>query len=161
LMPVTNTTIRVQPQSKTIVSGTDAVLGVYAVGTLPHSFQWYRGASGDTNSPIAGATTAMYTTPALIASNAYWVRVTGAGTSGARNSSTAVITVTGNPNANFSGTLSSSSCTLQDGEWYATQGFQIQQSGNYVFSLGGASHLAIYEGSFDPLQPLVNYWGSG
>src|SRR6185436_20166085 len=41
LMPVTNTTIRVQPQSQTIESGTNALLQVYAVGTLPHTFQWY------------------------------------------------------------------------------------------------------------------------
>jgi hypothetical protein len=159
LSPVANTTIRVQPQSQTILSGTSANLLVYADGPLPHTWQWYNGTSPSTANPIAGATNHTYATPVLITTNSYWVRVVGP--SGTVNSSTAVITTTGNPNANYSGTLAAGGCTLQNGDLYATQNFQIQQSGTYTFTITPGFSLAVYQGSFDPLQPLANYFGTG
>lgn len=58
--------------------GGTAQLSVLALGNGPLTFQWYRGESGDSSTPIAGATSYAYTTPALSAWTRYWVRVTNA-----------------------------------------------------------------------------------
>ena len=42
-------------------------------GTL--TYQWFQGTSGDTSTPVVGATTATFTTAALAAPTSYWVRV--------------------------------------------------------------------------------------
>jgi hypothetical protein len=55
-------------------AGQSAVLAVNAGGS-GLSYQWYRGASGDTSQPIAGATAATYSSPAMAATAHYWVRV--------------------------------------------------------------------------------------
>jgi uncharacterized delta-60 repeat protein len=81
------------PAGATIASGASATLSVGAGGTAPLSYQWYRGDSGDTASPIAGATTASFTTPALTAWARYWVRVTNP--YGTADSATALVKVTG------------------------------------------------------------------
>ena len=83
--------ITTQPAAATTVNaGSKAVLSVGASGTSP-SYQWYTGAAGNTANPIAGAVAATYTTPALLTTSSYWVRVTNAG--GGVNSGTAVVTV--------------------------------------------------------------------
>ncbi|MBK9139928.1 MAG: immunoglobulin domain-containing protein [Verrucomicrobia bacterium] len=82
--------ITLQPGSQTIFIGESATLEVQATGTPPLSYQWYVGPSGDTNQPIAGATSPSYTTPELLATTEYWVRVSNAG--GIANSETATIT---------------------------------------------------------------------
>ncbi|HKH48994.1 MAG TPA: hypothetical protein VKM72_30385 [Thermoanaerobaculia bacterium] len=69
-------TITVQPPGKTVNSGQTATLSVTATGA-PLSYQWYIGAAGNTAQPIAGATSASYTTPPMSATTSYWVRVTG------------------------------------------------------------------------------------
>ena len=84
--------ISTQPQGQTIIAGETAALSVVATGTAPLSYQWYAGASGNTASPVAGATSSAYTTPALTSAASYWVRVSnpyGAPV----NSATAAITV--------------------------------------------------------------------
>jgi len=68
-------TITSQPGSVTMNSGGTATLTVAASGSPAPSFQWYQGASGVTTSPISGATSATYTTPALTANSSYWVRI--------------------------------------------------------------------------------------
>lgn len=87
-------TIATHPLSQSVTSGFAATLSVTPGGSGPFSYQWYEGASGTTTTPIGGATNATYTTPALTASKAYWVRVTSTcnGTSSV-NSNTASITV--------------------------------------------------------------------
>jgi hypothetical protein len=40
------------------------------------TYQWYQGSSGNTSNPIAGATSATYTTPPLSSTTSYWVEVT-------------------------------------------------------------------------------------
>lgn len=81
------------PQSATI-SGGSRTLTVTATGTAPLSYQWYTGTSGNTSSPIAGATSSSVTvTPTSTTS--YWVRVTNS--CGSVNSATATITVTAPP----------------------------------------------------------------
>ncbi len=86
---VTPPVISVQPLPVSISAGASAVLSVGSTGAA--SFQWYKGASGDIASPVAGATAATYTTPPLTASASYWVRVANSG--GSVNSSSAVVTV--------------------------------------------------------------------
>jgi hypothetical protein len=66
-------------------------LSVTATGTAPFTYQWYLGASGDASQPVAGATSATFTTPALTITTSYWVKVTNVVTS--TNSNTATVTV--------------------------------------------------------------------
>jgi YD repeat-containing protein len=66
--------------SQTITSGQSLALSVTASGDPTLHYQWYRGASGDTSTPV-GMDATIYTTPALTATTQYWVRVTnGCGT---------------------------------------------------------------------------------
>jgi hypothetical protein len=69
--------INAQPTNRSIPSGSTTTLSVTATaGTaLPLSYQWYSGTSGS-GTPISGATSATYTTPALTAAANYWVKVT-------------------------------------------------------------------------------------
>jgi YD repeat-containing protein len=79
-----------QPASTTIVSGSTAQLQVTAVGGT-FTYQWFRGVTGNSADPIAGATAATYTaSPSTTTS--YWVRVSGTGCT--TNSTTATVTVT-------------------------------------------------------------------
>ncbi len=87
----TSPTITAEPQDTTITTGGTATLSVTASGTGPLTYQWYAGASGDTGNPIAGATGASYTTPALTTTMSFWVRVSGPG--GHADSRTATVTV--------------------------------------------------------------------
>ncbi len=71
--------INTQPQSQSIAPAQTATISVAATGIAATlSYQWYQGSAGDTTNPIAGATSATYTTPALSATTSYWVLV-GAG----------------------------------------------------------------------------------
>jgi hypothetical protein len=81
-----------QPQNATISSGASVTLEIAFRGSEPLSIQWYRGITGDLNDPIAGATTATYTTPSLSESTSFWVRVSNG--CGISDSDTASITVT-------------------------------------------------------------------
>ncbi|MEZ5316895.1 MAG: CAP domain-containing protein [Vicinamibacterales bacterium] len=85
-------TIAAQPSGVSIASGGTATLSVSASGTGPLTYQWYRGASGATSSPVSGATSPGFTTPALTATTSYWARVTNA--YGHADSSAATVTVT-------------------------------------------------------------------
>ncbi len=73
-------------------SGTSTVLHVVATGTAPLTYQWYQGLSGDTSTPIVGATDENFTTPVLTETVSYWVSVANA--CGSADSDTAVLTVT-------------------------------------------------------------------
>ncbi len=86
-------TITAQPADVTILTGHTATLAVTAANAT--GTQWYRGSSGDTAHPIAGATSASYTTPALTATTSYWVRVSNG--CGSVDSTTATVTVTSAP----------------------------------------------------------------
>ncbi len=82
--------ITTQPASQEVQSGTAIALSVAASGD-DLTYQWYSGNSGDTASPVAGATSGTLTTGALTVSTNFWVQITNAG--GSANSETAVITV--------------------------------------------------------------------
>lgn len=78
-----------QPQSVTILEGQSASLVVSASGTSP-TFQWFRGSSGDTSSPVqGGVATSLVVAPTTTTS--YWARASNA--CGQANSQTATVTV--------------------------------------------------------------------
>jgi hypothetical protein len=83
-----------QPTSRTIASGSSTTLSVAASGTAPLSYQWYIGTSGNTASPINGATSSSLTVSPT-STTSYWVRVSNS--CGSANSSTATVTVTTTP----------------------------------------------------------------
>lgn len=61
------------PAQRAVTGGTE--LSVVTTGTTPQTFQWYLGASGNTATPIGGATASwIVVNPASTTS--YWVRVT-------------------------------------------------------------------------------------
>ena len=82
--------IKSQPSSLTIAAGKKAVLRVKASGTT--TYQWYKGISGTTRSPVPRATSAALTTPTLTVTTKYWVRLTNL--AGSTDSKTAVVKVT-------------------------------------------------------------------
>jgi hypothetical protein len=86
----TSPTVSNQPNNQQITPGSTATLSVGASGTSPFTYQWYRGASGDTSVPV-GTNSSTFTTPALNSTTQYWVRVTN--NCGDANSNTATITV--------------------------------------------------------------------
>jgi hypothetical protein len=67
-----------QPQSQSIFTGNTATLSVAATvaTTTPLTYQWYRGASGDTSNPATSPSTSpSFTTSALTTDTSYWVAV--------------------------------------------------------------------------------------
>jgi hypothetical protein len=87
----TAVSISSNPANVTITAGQSTLLSVTATGTGPFTYQWYTGTSGNTASPIGGATSnTVLVSPTSTTS--YWVRVTGCSASTA-NSTTATVTV--------------------------------------------------------------------
>jgi Ig-like domain CHU_C associated len=83
---------QLQPKTtKPVAGGTTAQLIVAASLPATITYQWYRGISGDTANPVAGATGAVFTTPSLTQTTTYWVRVTNA--AGTADSNAATVTV--------------------------------------------------------------------
>ncbi len=96
---VTNATcvkprITAHPQSQVVSPGSSVTLSVAAQGTTALSYQWYEGPSGTITSPISGATSSTYTTPAVQTTKRYWVKVTAS--CGSTYSQTAVLSVASN-----------------------------------------------------------------
>jgi hypothetical protein len=93
--------------------GQPATLSVTASGPGFLAFQWFSGVSGDRSNPVTGATGSTYTTPALGASAAFWVRVSNQ--FDAVSSTTATVTV--NPSGNclqaiYDATLKAPKCAV-------------------------------------------------
>jgi hypothetical protein len=88
--PCSAPVVSVQPASQTISSGDSAFLTVTASGTTPLSYQWYRGAAGDSSQPVGTDSSSLSTGP-LDTTTSYWVRVSNS--CGSASSTTAVITV--------------------------------------------------------------------
>ena len=78
-----------QPASVMIRAGARALLGVGATGTSPLQYQWYQGAKGDTNDPVAS--TPGFRSPPLFAATSYWVHVSNA--CGSADSEAALVTL--------------------------------------------------------------------
>ncbi len=70
--------IQTQPLNQTIQRGQTATLVVAATSPVSFSltYQWYRGESGFTADPVAGATSPTFVTPPLQSTQRFWVRVT-------------------------------------------------------------------------------------
>jgi hypothetical protein len=81
--------ITVNPAGSTIRAGQTASMSVSA--TNGATYQWYLGASGNTSSPVGGATSANFTTPAVTQATSYWARATNAG--GTADSASATVQV--------------------------------------------------------------------
>jgi hypothetical protein len=64
-----------QPVNQVVRTGEAASLSVVATGNATLGYQWYEGASPNTNGLISGATGASYTTGPLSTSTSYWVSV--------------------------------------------------------------------------------------
>lgn len=83
--------ISTQPASQYVSPGRTATLTVGVAAMTTPKYQWYIGSSGTTTTPIPGAKSNSYTTPALLTTTSYWVRVTDG--SETADSATAVVTV--------------------------------------------------------------------
>ena len=68
--------ISTQPASQYVSPGRTATLTVGVAAMTTPKYQWYIGSSGTTTTPIPGAKSNSYTTPALLTTTSYWVRVT-------------------------------------------------------------------------------------
>lgn len=84
-------TITSQPAATTVATGQTAALAVSVNASPAPTYQWYRGTTGDTSSPVSGAVAATLTTPPLTASTSYWARATSS--AGAADSGSATVTV--------------------------------------------------------------------
>ncbi len=82
--------VTAQSLAASVLDGATTTLSVTANGAGV-SYQWYQGFSGDTSSPVPGATSPSFTTPVITQSRNYWVRVTNA--SGSVDSATALVTM--------------------------------------------------------------------
>ncbi|MBP7868115.1 MAG: PKD domain-containing protein [Acidobacteria bacterium] len=87
--------IATPPANAVVQAGQTTTLSVSGTGTAPLGFQWYRGESGDTSDPAAGATAAEFTPPPPTATTRYWVRVSNA--CGAADSPSATLSVNHRP----------------------------------------------------------------
>ena len=86
-------TISTQPANQTVNVGQTATFSVVASGTAPLSYQWQKNGS-----PIGGATSASYTTPATVATdNGATFRVVISNTAGSATSNNATLTVQSAP----------------------------------------------------------------
>lgn len=65
-----------QPVTQVVPRGSSATFTVAPIGSPAFKYQWYSGFTGMTGSPVAGATSATFTTPAVNEFGSYWVRIT-------------------------------------------------------------------------------------
>jgi hypothetical protein len=78
-----------------IPNGQSSTISVNATGSGPLTYQWYVGNSGDTSTPIGGATNSFVTVSPTVTTT-YWVRVTGQ-CAPVANSPNVTVTVTCSP----------------------------------------------------------------
>jgi len=93
------------PAALSIQYGGVVTLSVKATGLPAPVYQWYEGPSGNTDAPVFGANSAVFTTPSLTSDTNYWVRVSSI--SGTADSIASAITVVPSNNANLVGLLTS------------------------------------------------------
>ena len=75
VQPCNAPAIVIQPAGGDVFAASSVVLFVGDTGTKPENYQWFEGAARDTSKPVSSATFASFTTPALLASTSYWVRI--------------------------------------------------------------------------------------
>jgi hypothetical protein len=86
---VTASSVLVDPGDSTTLSATP-------VGSGTFTYQWYQGTSGNTSTPVAGATGPSFTTPPLSSPASYWVQITSAG-GAVQNSATVAVSIAAAP----------------------------------------------------------------
>jgi hypothetical protein len=91
--------------SRSLQFGTTTTLSVAATGLPDPEFQWYEGPSGNTDAPVLGATSPVFTTPPLATNTRYWARASSI--SGTADSTATVITILPSTNANLIGLYTS------------------------------------------------------
>ena len=120
--------ITTQPASATVPSGQAVTLNVVATGAAPLSYQWYQGATGNTVTPV-GTNSPIFTTPALIGSSTYWVRVTNP--YGTADSTTAILTLAASgPVIIQLLTAANQSPTISPNTWVAIYGTNLAPAGD-------------------------------
>lgn len=130
----------------TIDNGQGMTLSVTAAnGTPAYTYQWYIGTSGDTTTPISGATSSSYVA-APTSTTSYWVKIADS-TGASANSSTAIITVNHvNPTLALSGAAS-----VNEGSTYTLNlsGTEIgtDSIGSWTINWGDGSGLQILAGN--------------
>ncbi len=122
--------IVVQPASQSILTGSQARVGVTATGSEPLSYQWYRGESGDTNAPLSAATNAFFTTPPLTVDYPCWVQVSN--TAGTVSSTTARVNVCTEATATLTGRLSAAGKPMLKVEGTVGSRWQVLASTNLM-----------------------------
>ena len=80
-----------QPLNQNVPKDQSATLSVAVSGQSTLAYQWYQGASGDTQQPV-GANSAIFTTPPLTQTVRYWIRASNG--LGSVDSSAATLAVT-------------------------------------------------------------------
>ncbi len=76
VQPCNAPAIVIQPANGDVLSGSSTVLFVGDTGTKPENYQWFEGSPGDVSRPVTNANQSSFTTPLLLDSTAYWVRIT-------------------------------------------------------------------------------------
>lgn len=144
---------------QTIQKESSAAITVTAPGATSH--QWFRGTSGDSSSPVAGATGPLLVTPPLRADTSFWVR---AGNADGSTDSAAVIVTIGPPvpgrllvmGANYNGQLGDESTTTRKSPVLAGTDVAIASAGaNHTLFLGGQWS------SGDPLLQVISATPAG
>ena len=122
--------ITTQPASQTVTAGQTASFSVAATGTAPLSYQWMKNGT-----PIAGATSSTYTTPATTtADSGSQFTITVSNSAGSVTSNAATLTVNAAP-----GQLTASASTLSFGS--ANVGTSSSQS--VTFTNAGNANITI------------------
>ena len=88
------------PAPVTISSGTTATLSVVATGDAPLTYQWYQEVPGSSAVPV-GTNSSSFTTPTLLETTSYWVKVTNVANTDGAISNTAIVTVTASATPNI------------------------------------------------------------
>jgi autotransporter-associated beta strand protein len=91
--------------SRSLQFGTTTTLSVAATGLPDPEFQWYEGPSGNTDAPVLGATSPVFSTPPLATNTSFWARASSI--SGHADSTATVITILPSSNANLIGLFTS------------------------------------------------------
>ena len=98
--------ITLQPAAaRSLQYGATTTLSVAATGLPDPEFQWYEGPRGNTDAPVPGATSAVFTTPPLTGNTLFWARASSF--SGSADSEASAITILPSSNANLIGIFTS------------------------------------------------------
>jgi YD repeat-containing protein len=144
------------PASIMINSGTSTTLTVAA--TAAASYQWYRGATGDTSAPV-GTNSASFITPALTTATTYWVRVTG-GCAPAADSAAATVSICYPAAVVSTSPVQSMMRGSTTSIWVTTTGTNLTYQWYYGTSGDTTSFVANGGGSVVTVTPQnpTNYW---